>query len=129
MPGLWLYLQWCNIMKHLKYIRYSLLRFVTLGIYIFIMDSCIPISALLVLIIGAMGLFLVYLLNDLMPESLDFMRQALIWIGIFLPAYAAVSLSQGLGLSIVLLTCMKIVVICVPIASLISYLLKRIFGA
>ena len=93
------------------------------------MDSCIPISALLVLIIGAMGLFLVYLLNDLMPESLDFMRQALIWIGIFLPAYAAVSLSQGLGLSIVLLTCMKIVVICVPIASLISYLLKRIFGA
>ena len=76
-----------------------------------------------------MGLFLVYLLNDNMPESLDFMRQALVWVGIFVPAYAAVSLSQGLGLSIILLTCMKILVICVPIASLISYILKRTFGA
>ena len=93
------------------------------------MNGCIPASTLLVLIIGAMGLFLTYLLNDLMPESLDFLRQALVWVSIFIPAYAAVSLSQGLELSIVLLTCMKIVVICVPIAALISYLLKRFFGA
>ena len=84
---------------------------------------------MLVLTIGAMGLFLVYEFNDVVPESLDFLRQALVWISIFLPAYCAVSLSQGLALATIMLTCMKITVICLPVAAVLSYIMKRIFGA
>ena len=115
-------------MKHLRYVRYSLLRFITLGIYIFIMDGCIPISSLLVLIIGAMGLFLVYVLNENMPESLDYIRQPAVWLGIFLPAYAAVSLSQGLELAVIMITCLKIIAICLPVACVLSFVMKKTFG-
>ena len=114
---------------HLRYIRYSLLRFVTLGIYIFITNGCISLPAILVLILGAMVLFLTYVLNAAMPDSLDYLRQPAIWLSIFEPAYACVSISQGLALTTIMITCMKITVICLPVAAILSYIMKKIFGA
>ena len=115
--------------NNLKYLRYSLLRFVTLGLYIAIMNGCISVPAILVLVVGSISLFLVYIMNDNMPESLDYLRQPAIWLAIFVPAYACVSISQGIELVVIVMTCLKIIAICLPIAALISYLLKRIFGA
>ena len=93
------------------------------------MNGCISIPAILVLIVGSITLFLVYILNDNMPESLDYIRQPAIWLAIFLPAYACVSISQGLVLVVIMMTCLKIIAICLPIAALLSYIMKRIFGA